>query len=116
MRTYIGGHQAVSDIDFVELALGTPIELWLGVDGEPTEECTPCKNRAQGDRLCVTCGERAARLDAARDILAENPGFPDDAIRVAAQAIEEHAPDLFNVVPLKRPAVRRNRIRKGAAA
>lgn len=97
MRTYIGGHQAVNETDFLELALGTPVELWLGVEDESEME-------------------RAARLDAARDILAENPDFPDDAIRIAAQAIEEHAPELFNVVPLTRLAVRRNRARKGAAA
>ncbi|MFI1183428.1 hypothetical protein ACH4UT_28305 [Streptomyces sp. NPDC020799] len=97
MRSYIGGHQAVSSNDFVELALGTPVELWLGVEGESELE-------------------RAARLDAARGILAENPGFPDDAIRVAAQAIEEQAPELFNVVPMARPVPRSRRARKGAAA
>ncbi|WP_432127444.1 hypothetical protein [Streptomyces sp. bgisy082] len=97
MRTFIGGHQAVSANDFVELALGTPVELWLGVEGESEEE-------------------RAARLDAARDILADNPNLPDEVSRVAAEAIEAFAPELFNVIPLVRPAVRRSRPRKGAAA
>ncbi|MGW6537439.1 hypothetical protein ACWGBV_02265 [Streptomyces sp. NPDC055051] len=97
MRTFIGGHQAVSANDFVELALGTPVELWLGVEGESEEEC-------------------AARLDAARDILADNPNLPDEVSRVAAEAIEAFAPELFNVLPLVRPAVRRSRPRKGAAA
>ncbi|MFF6837362.1 hypothetical protein ACFY8X_01035 [Streptomyces tanashiensis] len=97
MRTFIGGHQAVSTNDFVELALGTPVELWLGVEGESEEE-------------------RAARLDAARDILADNPSLPDEVSRVAAEAIEAFAPELFNVVPLVRPAVRRPRSRNGAAA
>ncbi|MGW0534201.1 hypothetical protein [Streptomyces sp. NPDC003032] len=97
MRTYIGRQKAVSAEDFVELALGTPVELWLGVEGESEME-------------------RAARLDAARDILAENPGMPDDAIRIAAEAIEVHAPELFNVVPLARPAARRRSARKGVAA
>jgi hypothetical protein len=97
MRAYIGGHQAVSTNDFIELALGTPVELWLGEEGE-TEE------------------ERAARLDAARDILADNPGLPDDVARIAAEVIEVHAPELFNVVPLARPAVRRRSSRTGAAA
>ncbi|MEU8616967.1 hypothetical protein [Streptomyces sp. NPDC048623] len=97
MRTYIGGHQAVSTDDFVELALGTPVELWLGVEGE-TEE------------------ERAARMDAARDILADNPNLPDDVSRIAAEAIEAYAPELFNVVPLARPPFRRTRSRKAAAA
>ena len=97
MRTYVGGHQAVSVNDFVELALGTPPELWLGVEGESEEE-------------------RAARLDAARDILADNPGLPDDMTRVVAEVIEAHAPELFNVVPLVRPVGRRRPSRKGAAA
>ncbi|MFC7219936.1 hypothetical protein ACFQLX_17455 [Streptomyces polyrhachis] len=97
MRTYIGGHQAVSVNDFIELALGTPVELWLGEEGETSEE-------------------RAARLDAARDILADNPELPDDVARIAAEVIEAHAPELFNVVPLARPAGRRRPSRKGAAA
>ncbi|MCX5288734.1 hypothetical protein [Streptomyces sp. NBC_00183] len=95
MRTYIGRQQAISTEDFAELALGTPIELWLGVAGETDEE-------------------RAAREDAARDILADNPNLPDDLVRVAAQVIEEN-PDLFDVVPLVRPA-RRRTARKGVAA
>ncbi|MFJ3169710.1 hypothetical protein ACIPJK_02890 [Streptomyces roseus] len=100
MRTFIGGQEAVSTDDFVELALGTPVELWLGVEGESEEE-------------------RAARLDAARDILAENPTLPDDVSRVAAEVIEAYAPELFNVIPIGRPPVgarRRARSRKGAAA
>ncbi|MEU8524857.1 hypothetical protein AB0C77_04550 [Streptomyces sp. NPDC048629] len=97
MRSYISGHQAVTSTDFVELALGTPVELWLGVEGESEEE-------------------RAARLDAARDILADNLSLPDEVSRVAAEAIEAYAPELFNVVPLVRPAARRSRTRKGAAA
>jgi hypothetical protein len=95
MRTYIGRQQAISAEDFAELALGTPVELWLGVAGETDEE-------------------RAAREDAARDILADNPNLPDDLVRVAAQVIEEN-PDLFDVVPLVRPA-RRRTARKGVAA
>ncbi|MFI1353621.1 hypothetical protein ACH4TV_08560 [Streptomyces sp. NPDC020898] len=95
MRTYIGGHQAVSTTDFIELALGTPVELWLGVEGESGME-------------------RAARLDAARDILAENPELPDDLVRIAAGVVDAH-PELFDVVPLARFADRRT-FRKGAAA
>jgi hypothetical protein len=97
MRSYIGGHQAVTTTDFIELALGTPPELWLGEEGESEEE-------------------RAARLDAARDILADNPGLPDAVARIAVEVIEAHAPELFNVVPLPRPAIRRRVSRKGAAA
>ncbi|MFF2569553.1 hypothetical protein [Streptomyces sp. NPDC058084] len=96
MRTFIGGHQAVSANDFVELALGTPVELWLGAEGESEEE-------------------RAARLDAARDILADNPNLPDEVSRVAAEAIEAFTPELFNVIPQVRPAARRPRARKAVA-
>ncbi|WP_405501187.1 hypothetical protein OG501_20895 [Streptomyces niveus] len=96
MRIIVAGHTAISPDEFVELALGTPPELWLGVEGESETE-------------------RAARMDAARDILAEEPGLTDRVSRVAAQAIEA-APELFNVVPLARPAVRRRVSRKGAAA
>ncbi|MFG2258559.1 hypothetical protein ACGFY3_50780 [Streptomyces mirabilis] len=96
MRTYIGRQQAISPEDFAELALGTPVELWLGVEGETDEE-------------------RAAREDAARDILAESPNLPDDLIRMAAVVIEEN-PDLFDVIPLTRPARRRRPARKGVAA
>ena len=95
MRTYIGGHRAVTAADFAELALGTPVELWLGVEGESEME-------------------RAARLDAARDILAENPELPDNLIRIAARVVDAH-PELFDVVPLARFAGRRT-FRKGAAA
>ncbi|MFC8412327.1 hypothetical protein [Streptomyces coelicoflavus] len=100
MRTYVGGHQAVSVNDFIELALGTPAELWLGVEGETREE-------------------RAARLDAARDILADHPSLPDTVSRVVAEVIEAQAPELFNVRALTRsarPTTRRRSTRKGAAA
>ncbi|MER5938443.1 hypothetical protein ABT121_14100 [Streptomyces sp. NPDC001928] len=97
MHAYIGHQQAVSAEDFAELALGTPVELWLGVDGESEEE-------------------RAARLDAARDILAdpEYRELPDDLVRLAARVVEDY-PDLFNVVPLVRSA-RRRPVRRGVAA
>ncbi|MGW3735051.1 hypothetical protein [Streptomyces sp. NPDC005148] len=98
MRAFIGGHQAVSSTDFVELALGTPVELWLGVEGESEME-------------------RAARLDAARDILADNPDLPDRVSQVAAEAIEAFAPELFNVIPLAQTARRgRTSGRNGVAA
>ncbi|NWF26045.1 hypothetical protein HW130_07140 [Streptomyces sp. PKU-EA00015] len=97
MRAFIGGHEVVSDTDFVELALGTPIELWLGAEGESDME-------------------RAARLDAARDILADNPNLPDDVSRVASEAIEAFAPELFNVIPLTAPKAARRPRRNGVAA
>ncbi|MFI5754647.1 hypothetical protein [Streptomyces sp. NPDC051569] len=98
MKYIVAGHTAVTADEFIELALGTPPELWLGVDGESEVE-------------------RAARLDAARDILVEEPELVDRVSRVAAEAIEVFAPELFNVVPLApRAAARRRPVRKGAAA
>ncbi|PWI44684.1 hypothetical protein [Streptomyces sp. ICBB 8177] len=88
MRSFVSGHPAASVHDFIELALGTPPELWLGVEGESEQE-------------------RTARLDAARDILAENPDLPDEVARIVAQVIEAHGTELFNVVPLVRPVARR---------
>ncbi|WP_371566245.1 hypothetical protein [Streptomyces canus] len=97
MKYIVAGHQAVSEAEFAELALGTPVELWLGVEGESDEE-------------------RAGRLDAARDILAdpEYRSLPDDLVRLAARVVDEN-PGLFNVVPLARPAHRRI-ARRGVAA
>jgi hypothetical protein len=96
LRTYVAGHEALTASEFVELAVGTPVELWLGVEGESEME-------------------REARMDAARDILADNPELPDAVSRIAAEAIEAYAPELFNVVPLARSAGRRS-VGKGAAA
>ncbi|MFD4832623.1 hypothetical protein ACFWPV_22595 [Streptomyces uncialis] len=86
MKHIVAGHVAADSTEFMELALGTPLDLWLGVEGETPEE-------------------REARLDAARDILADAPHLADDTLRLAARVIEDHAPDLFNVVALPpRPA------------
>ncbi|MYS22065.1 hypothetical protein GA0115240_137829 [Streptomyces sp. DvalAA-14] len=97
MRSIVAGHVAVTATEFVELALGTPVELWLGVEGE-TEE------------------ERAVRLAAARDILADDPTLPDRVSRVAAQAIEAHAPHLFNITSLPQDTGRRRKGWNGVAA
>ncbi|MGW1489696.1 hypothetical protein [Streptomyces sp. NPDC002402] len=98
MKNIVAGHVAVTATEFVELALGTPLDLWLGVEGESETE-------------------QAARLDAARDILAAYPELPDMVSQVAAQAIEAFAPELFNVVPLAQPSPRRRaRAGKRAAA
>ncbi|MEU8769482.1 hypothetical protein AB0C94_21250 [Streptomyces griseus] len=98
MKNIVAGRIAASTTEFIELALGTPLDLWLGVEGESETE-------------------RAAREDAARDILADNPDFPDRVSHAAAQAIEAHAPELFNVtlLPACRPAGRRQ-YRGGVAA
>ncbi|MET7621445.1 hypothetical protein [Streptomyces sp. NPDC005408] len=97
MKNIVAGHVAVTATEFVELALGTPLDLWLGVEGE-TEQ------------------ERAARLDAARDILTDYPELPDDVSRVAAEAIEAFAPELFNVITLPRSAGPRRPRRRAVAA
>ncbi|MFH8404295.1 hypothetical protein ACH4FX_05905 [Streptomyces sp. NPDC018019] len=78
MKHWFGNHQFV--IDDVELSLGTPPELWLGVEGESAEE-------------------RAARLDAGRGILADAPDLLDLVIRITVAAIEEDAPDLLGYTP-----------------
>ncbi|MCF6525674.1 hypothetical protein [Streptomyces sp. JJ36] len=100
MKDFIGGHVAVSDADLVELSMGagTPLELWLGEENE-TEE------------------ERAARLDAARDILADDPELIDRVTRTAVRALEAGAPELLNVIPLTRrgPADSRTAGRRAVA-
>ncbi len=93
MKDFIGGQLAVTDADLIELSIGagTPLELWLDEanEGESPEE-------------------RAARLDAARDILADDPELIDRVTRMAVQAVEVRAPELLNVIPLtRRPAARR---------
>ncbi|MFI0909447.1 hypothetical protein [Streptomyces abikoensis] len=86
MKAFIGGHQVVTDDDFLELSLGTPLELWLGADDESPQE-------------------RAARLDAARDILADQPELLDTLTRVAAEVAEMAGaciPDRFATARLGR--------------
>jgi hypothetical protein len=46
MKYIVAGHQALSDAEFAELALGTPVELWLGVEGESEEERAARTRRA----------------------------------------------------------------------
>ncbi|MER7172646.1 hypothetical protein [Streptomyces mesophilus] len=81
MKNFINGHQVVTLGDALELALGTPLELWLGVDGESD-------------------AERAARQDAARDILADDPALYDRVTKVAAETTAEHADRLLHLAPL----------------
>ncbi|MBO8191376.1 hypothetical protein ITI46_06670 [Streptomyces oryzae] len=68
MKSFIAGHEVVTENDALELALGTPLELWLGVSDESGEE-------------------RAARLDAARDILAEEPELYDRVTALVAEGL-----------------------------
>ncbi|MCZ2525068.1 hypothetical protein [Streptomyces sp. HB2AG] len=76
MRTFVADQEAVSVSEFLELALGLPLELWLGEENETDEE-------------------RAARLDAARDILADNPGLYGRAVCAAVRAVEYSTPHLL---------------------
>ena len=101
MRHYIGHHRVASTDDLMELAIGTPLDLWLGVDNETDEE-------------------RAARLDAARDILAEDPGLTDRLTERAALALDVDPADVLRVVtlpvPLPRPSGRHRRTVTARAA
>ncbi|WP_346268005.1 MULTISPECIES: hypothetical protein [unclassified Streptomyces] len=83
--------------DFLELALGTPLELWLGTDGE-TEQ------------------DRAAREAAARDILADDPALFDRTTALAVETIGQTMPELLRLTPAPRPAPVRRPRRKGVAA
>lgn len=96
MMDFIGRHRALNTTDFLELALGTPLDLWFGEDGETGEE-------------------RAAREAAARDILADDPAIVDRTAALAIDTIGYSMPELLRLAPATRPAVRRAR-RKGAAA
>jgi len=97
MRNFIGAHKALTTDDFLELALGTPLELWLGVDGESEQD-------------------RAARLAAARDILADDPGLFDRTTARAADTIGRTMPELLNLAPVRPSTVVRRRRGKGIAA
>ncbi|MDB1086462.1 hypothetical protein PJ985_02615 [Streptomyces sp. ACA25] len=70
MKDIVAGHVALTVTDHLELALGTDLELFLGVPDESESE-------------------REARLDAARDMLADDPGLYARALR----AIAPHLPD-----------------------
>ncbi|GGR40894.1 hypothetical protein [Streptomyces netropsis] len=97
MKTYVGGQRAASADEFIELALGTPLELWLGEPDESAEE-------------------RAARLDAARDILADDPALVDSVTQLAVEVLGAHAPALLNVTVLDRPRTGRGRASGRAVA
>ncbi|MCI0386246.1 hypothetical protein [Streptomyces sp. CNQ085] len=89
MRTFVGRQEAVSASEFVELAYGLDElpagidrELFIGVPGESREE-------------------RAARLDVAREVLAElrEQGERDEV----AASDARFAAALHRAVPLRRP-------------
>ena len=93
MKTFIGPYEARTTDDVLELALGTPLDLWLGVEDETDEE-------------------RAARLDAARDIIADEPELFDRVTRLAAELLDTATP----CRPASRPGARRRAARAGVAA
>jgi hypothetical protein len=98
MRNYVGPHEALTSNDFLELALGTPLDLWLGEDGETDQE-------------------RAARLAAARDILADDPALFDRTTALAVETIGRTHPELLRLPTTARPnAPRRTHRPKGVAA
>jgi hypothetical protein len=85
MRTFVAGQEAHGDIEFVELALGIDVDLFRG----------PLEFEADD--------ERAAREDAARDVLAD--------LRAEAEAGDEiagwdalYADALTRTVPFLRAA------------
>ncbi|MFB4196298.1 hypothetical protein [Streptomyces carpaticus] len=82
MKSFIGTHEVLDDTDYLELAFGTPPELWLGSEAESAEE-------------------RAARMDAADDILADAPELAAPVAALTAMAVEAFAQQL--------PAARRSR-------
>ncbi|MFC5908089.1 hypothetical protein [Streptacidiphilus monticola] len=85
MKHFIGPHRAATPAEFMELALGTPLDLWLGTEDESDDE-------------------RAARLDAARDILADDPDLTDRLIAKAADAFRFHPADVLRIVAVAEPA------------
>jgi hypothetical protein len=95
---FVGPHRATTPTDFLELALGTPVELWLGEDGETAEE-------------------RAARLAAARDILADQPDLVDRTTALAVETIGRTMPELLALAPTARTRTTADRrSRRGAVA
>ncbi|MEV6485121.1 hypothetical protein [Streptomyces sp. NPDC051576] len=85
MRTFVAGQEAYGDLEFAELALGIDVDLFRG----PLE--------------FETDGERAAREDAARDVLAELVVMGDAGDEIAGwDAL--YADALTRTVPFLRSA------------
>ncbi|MFD5227010.1 hypothetical protein ACFWJ5_00420 [Streptomyces qaidamensis] len=96
MRTFVAGQEAHGDLEFAELALGIDVDLFRG----PLES--------------ETDGERAARQDAARDILADLRAMGEDGDEIACwDAL--YADALTRTVPFLR-SVRDRRAGTGEAA
>ncbi|MGI5469641.1 hypothetical protein [Streptomyces sp. CA-132043] len=89
MRTYIGGQEAVTDFEFTELAFGFE-EFPVGIDRELF--CGPADRETPEDR--------AAREDAAADVLADLRDQAESGDEIAAwDAL--YADALTDVVPLR---------------
>ncbi|MFG2731497.1 hypothetical protein [Streptomyces canus] len=85
MRTFVAGQKAHGDLEFAELALGIDVDLFRG----------PLKFE--------TDDERAAREDAARDVLADLRAEADAGDEIAGwDALYAHA--LTRTVPFLRAA------------
>ncbi|MFE6849748.1 hypothetical protein ACFVDH_03010 [Streptomyces sp. NPDC057674] len=94
MRTYIGSHRVVNATEFEELALGFD-ELPTGID----------RDLFRGPLTPETPQERAARLDVAREVIAELAAQGEGGDEVAAwDAL--YADALTRTVPFLRAAGR----------
>ncbi|MFX4294229.1 hypothetical protein [Streptomyces bohaiensis] len=80
MREYVGSHEVRTYEDWFELSMGTEPQLWLGVEGESREE-------------------RAARLDAGLDILADDPELTPAVAAIITDAITHRPGLLAGVLP-----------------
>ncbi|WP_329600306.1 hypothetical protein OIE43_19755 [Streptomyces pseudovenezuelae] len=96
MRTFVAGQEAYGELEFAELALGIDVDLFRG----PLE--------------FETDGERAAREDAARDVLADLVTMGEAGDEIAGwDAL--YADALTRTVPFLR-SVRGHRAGTGEAA
>ncbi|MFD9631691.1 hypothetical protein [Streptomyces violascens] len=94
MRTYIGSHQTLNAIEFEELALGFD-ELPLGID----------RDLFRGPLTPESPEERAARLDVAREVIADLAAQGEGGDEAAAwDAL--YADALTRTVPFLRAAAR----------
>lgn len=87
MKTIVAGHEPVTATEFVELALGIDLELFTG---SPTESVM----------------DRAARLDVAREVLAD--------LQESAPETAAYAESLMRALPLKQPHPSGRRARRTA--
>lgn len=106
MRSFIGAHQVVCVADFIELG--------LGLDDPPPPLGGIDRDLFRGPLAAETGDERAARLDAAADVLADlfEQGKSDEVAALDAA----YADALSRSLPLRLGTARRRRTRREAAA